>query len=147
MLDKNKIGAEFTPYTFDVEKGRIKFFAQTIGEKNPIHYSEEAAQKSGYKTIVAPPTFPFTIDLESPEFLPVLKLFDLDIGRILHGNQEFDYSGNIYAGDTIKVTSKVLDVFDKKGGALEFIVCQSTYTNQDDEVVAKANNTVIYRNA
>lgn len=146
MLDKNKIGTEFTPYTFDVEKGRIKFFAQAIGEKNPIHFNEDAAKDAGYKTIVAPPTFPFVLDLEGPEFLPAIKLFNLDIGRVLHGSQEFEYSGHIYAGDTIQVASKVVDIFDKKGGALESIVFQNTYTNQNQEVVAKATNSLIYRN-
>jgi acyl dehydratase len=146
MLDKNKIGHEFSSFTVDIEKGRLRFFAKAIGETNPIYTDEKAAQSAGYRTIPAPPTFMFSVDLEGPELLPVLKLLDLDIGRILHGSQEFEYLGQIYAGDRITQQSKIVDIFDKKGGALEFVVQESTYTNQNDELVGKAQQTLVYRN-
>ena len=146
MLDKNKIGHEFPSFSTDIEKGRLRFFAKAIGETNPIYTDENAAQSAGYQTIPAPPTFMFSVDLEGPELLPVLKLLDLDIGRILHGSQEFEYLGQIYAGDRITQRSKIVDIFDKKGGALEFVVQESTYTNQNDELVGKAKQTLVYRN-
>jgi len=146
MLDKNKIGHEFPSFSTDIEKGRLRFFAKAIGETNPIYTDENAAQSAGYQTIPAPPTFMFSVDLEGPELLPVLKLLDLDIGRILHGSQEFEYLGQIYAGDRITQQSKIVDIFDKKGGALEFVVQESTYTNQSDELVGKAKQTLVYRN-
>jgi acyl dehydratase len=146
MLDKKKIGHEFSSFTVDIEKGRLRFFAKAIGETNPIYTDEKAAQSAGYRTIPAPPTFMFSVDLEGPELLPVLKLLDLDIGRILHGSQEFEYLGQIYAGDRITQQSKIVDIFDKKGGALEFVVQESTYTNQNDELVGKAQQTLVYRN-
>ena len=146
MLDKSKIGHEFTPFTVDVEKGRLKFFAQAIGETNPIYTNEEAAQAAGYRALPAPPTFMFSIDLDGPEFLPMLDMLQMDIGRVLHGSQEFEYLGQVYAGDRITQTSKILDMFDKKGGALEFIQQESAYTNQDGELVGKAKQTIVYRN-
>ena len=85
------------------------------------------------------------LDQEGPEFLPVLSLLKMDVGRILHGSQEFEYLGQIYAGDTITVTSTLKDIFDKKDGALEFVVMENTYTNQDDELVAKATQSLVYR--
>ena len=88
----------------------------------------------------------FSVDLEGPELLPVLTLLDLDIGRVLHGSQEFEYLGQIYAGDRITQQSKIVDIYDKKGGALEFVVQESTYTNQNDELVGKAQQTLVYRN-
>lgn len=146
MLDRTHIGHEFTPYSVDVVKGRLAFFAKAIGETNPIYTNEQAAVEAGYKTIPAPATFMFSIDLDGPEFLPMLGLLNMDIGRVLHGSQEFEYLGQVYAGDRITQTSKILDMFDKKGGALEFIVLESTYTNQDGELVGKARQTIVYRN-
>jgi N-terminal half of MaoC dehydratase len=146
MLDKDKIGYEFPSFSVDIEKGRLRFFAKAIGETNPVYTDESAALLAGYRTIPAPPTFMFSVDLEGPELLPVLKLLDLDIGRILHGSQEFEYLGQIYAGDRITQQSKIVDIFDKKGGALEFVVQESTYTNQNDELVGKAQQTLVYRN-
>jgi hypothetical protein len=37
-------------------------------------------------------------------------------------------------------------MFDKKGGALEFVVSENTYTNQNDQLVAKATSTLVVRN-
>jgi hypothetical protein len=145
MLDRSKVGHEFTSFSTDVEKGRLKFFAKAIGEKKQLYSDELVARAAGYKNIPAPPTFPFVLDLEGPEFWPVLDLLDMDIGRVLHGSQEFEYLGMIYAGDTITVTSILKDMFDKKGGALEFIVMESSYTNQHGELVSKAVNTLVYR--
>jgi len=146
MLDRSKVGHEFPSYTVDVEKGRLVFFAKAIGETNPVYIDEASARDAGYKTIPAPATFMFSIDLDGPEFLPMLKLLNMDIGRILHGSQDFQYLGQVYAGDSITQTSKILDMFDKKGGALEFVVLESSYTNQDGELVGKAQQTIVYRN-
>lgn len=146
MLDRSKIGHEFNNFNTDVEKGRLKFFAKAIGETNPIYTDETAACDAGYKTIPAPPTFPFSLDMDGPDLLPVLELLNMDIPRILHGTQEFDYSGIIYAGDTISVSSKIKDIYDKKGGALEFVVLENSYKNQDNILVAKATCVLVYRN-
>jgi hypothetical protein len=146
MLDRSKVGHEFDAFNVDIEKGRLKFFAKAIGEINPVYFSESAARDAGYKTIPAAPTFPFPLDMEGPELLPVLNFLGMDIGRLLHGSQEFEYLGTIYAEDTIRVTSKIKNMFDKKAGALEFVVLENTYTNQHGELVVKATNTLVYRN-
>jgi acyl dehydratase len=146
MLDKSKIGHEFPGFSVDIEKGRIRLFAKSIGETNPIYTDERAAQVAGYATIPAPPTFMFSVDLEGPELLPIIGLLNLDIGKVLHGSQDFEYLGQIYAGDCITQQCKIVDIFDKKGGALEFVVQESTYTNQNDELVGRAQQTLVYRN-
>ena len=48
MLDQSFIGHEFPPFTAEVEKGRLKFFAQAIGETDPIYTDEAAAQASDF---------------------------------------------------------------------------------------------------
>lgn len=146
MLDKQFIGHEFTPFTAEVEKGRLKFFAKAIGETNPIYTDETAAREAGYRALPAPPTFSMVLDQDSPEFLPVLNLLDIDIAKVLHGTQEFEYAEPICAGDTIKVEGKIIDIFDKKGGALEFVVMESSYTNQHGELTTRATSTLVVRN-
>ena len=146
MLDTSYIGHDFKPFSVDIEKGRLRFFAKAIGETNPIYSDEDAALAAGHKAIPAPPTFMFSVDLDGPEFLPMLKLLKMDIARVLHGAQEFEYFGQIYAGDRITRQCKILDMYDKKGGAMEFIVQESSYTNQHDELVGRARQTLVYRN-
>ena len=146
MLDRSKIGHEFPSFSADVEKGRLKFFAKAIGETNPIYTDEAAAREAGYRALPAPPTFTSVLDQESPEFLPVLRLLDIDIAKILHGSQVFEYFEPICAGDRIQVAARIVDIFDKKGGALEFVVMEQSYTNQDDVLTTRATSTLVVRN-
>ena len=146
MLDKSKIGHVFRSFTVDIEKGRLRFFAKAIGETNPIYTDESTAQAAGFPTIPAPPTFMFCIDCDGPELLPIVELLNLDIGKVLHGSQAFEYHGQIYAGDSITQQSKIVDIYDKKGGALEFVALENTYTNQNGELVGKAQQTLVYSN-
>lgn len=146
MLDKNLIGHEFPTFSADVEKGRLKFFAKAIGETNPIYTDEAAALAAGYRALPAPPTFTMVLDMEGPEMLPMLDLLNMDIARILHGSQEFEYMEPICAGDRITMTARIADMFDKKDGALEFVVMEHVYTNQEGAMVAKATSTLVHRN-
>ncbi len=146
MLDRSHIGHMFEPFAVDIEKGRLRFFAKAIGETNPVYIDEVAAKAAGYRNIPVPPTFLYSIELDSPEFLPVLRLLGMDIGRVLHGSQEFEYFAPICAGDAITCQVVLKDMFDKKGGALEFLVLETTLTNQDGQQVAIATQTIVYRN-
>ena len=146
MLDKTMIGHAFPAFATEVEKGRLRFFAKAIGETNPIYTDDAAAREAGYRALPAPPTFTSVLDQESPDFLPVLDLLDIDIARILHGSQEFEYLAPICAGDMIRVEVRIADIFDKKGGALDFVVMEHTYTNQDDVLTTKATSTLVVRN-
>ena len=146
MLDHNKIGHKFPSFNVDVEKGRLKMFAKAIGETNPIYSDEQAAIAAGYKTLPAPPTFPFTVELDGPELLPVLSMLNMDIGKVLHGSQEFEYFETIYAGDSIEVNTSIVNMFAKKGGTLEFVELETSYSNQEAKLVATATCTLVYRN-
>ena len=146
MLDTSKIGHQFPAFTAYVEKGQLRFFAKAIGETNPIYTDEAIAREAGYRSLPAPPTFAMALDMDGPELLPVLGFLKMDIARILHGSQEFEYLVAICAGDSITVTSQITDIFDKKGGALNFVVMENTYVNQDDVLVAKATSTLVQRN-
>jgi acyl dehydratase len=147
MLDRSKIGTEFPAFVVQVEKGRLAFFAKAIGETNPIYTDEAAALDAGYKAIPAPPTFPMVLDLQgAADVPPEVELLHLDLGRVLHGGQSYEYFAPIYVSDEITVTRKIVDIFDKKAGALEFVVTENTYTNQQGDLVAKAQCSLVYRN-
>lgn len=145
MLDKNLIGQEFPTFTAEVERGRLRFFAKAIGETNPIYTDEQVALEAGYRALPAPPTFTMVLDTEGPELLDLLAMLDMDIAHILHGSQEFEYFAPICAGDRITVSGRIADMFDKKNGALEFVVMEYDYTNQLGEQVARAVSTLVHR--
>ncbi len=147
MLDKQYIGHVFKPIKVPVELGRLKFFAKSIGENNPIYFDVDAAQKAGYRSVIAPPTFTMVIDSEyESESMPEFDLMGIDIGRILHANQSFEYFLPICAGDEIFATRRIKNITEKKAGTLEFVEIDSEYHNQEGELVATSLMTFVYRN-
>ena len=79
-----------------------------------------------------------------------MGLFDalkIDLGKVLHGEQRFDYFAPVCAGDTLRFETKVADIYEKKGGALEFVVNATTVTNQLGEHVADLHSVIVVRHA
>ncbi len=44
---KSKIGVEWPPLVYEIEKGMLRRFAQAVGDPNPLWQDEEYAAKSG----------------------------------------------------------------------------------------------------
>ena len=146
MLDKSFIGFETAPRSFDVEKGQLKFFAKATGETNPIYFDEKAARDAGHPALPAPPTFLFCLQTMAPGDDDVMGKLGINIGQVLHGEQQFTNHKPIYAGDTITVKTKIADMYEKKGGALEFIVQDTEASNQKGEKVGVARTVIVVRN-
>ena len=145
MIDKKHIGYAPPPILWDVEKRRIAFFAKVIGLTDPIHTDEVAAKAAGYRGIVAPPTFIFGAPGDSGETMKLIETLEIDLGKVLHGEQRFDYHAPVCAGDTLRFQSKVSDIYDKKGGALEFVVNDTKVSNQLGEHVADLHSVIVVR--
>ena len=157
MADKSKIGMEFEPYTFVVEKGKIAEFAMAIYQKenknqvNPVYADGDAAKKEGYKDIIAPLTFQTCFALwASGGLMPLIQKLNINLIRLLHGEEEYSYFGNIYPGDIMTGKSKVVEMYqkekkDKPGKFMEFTVIETEIRNQRGELVIKSRSTLVER--
>ena len=146
MIDKNLIGHEFEPVTLPVEEGRLRFVAKSIGESNPVYSDPEEARKAGYPALPTPPTFVFMLEVNAVDLQDLVSFFGCKLGQLLHGEQSFVYHAPIYAGDRITVKKKVVDIYDKKNGKLEFIITENDFVNQDGVKVAKTRTNYVIRN-
>ena len=146
QLDKKVIGHEFKPFSTTVEAGKVKLFCKAIGEEDPIYQSEEAAKAAGYPRIPVSPTFLQALTNDDPEKGGLLKLINVDIGLILHGEQHYDYLAPVFVGDKVTCQQKIVDIYDKKGGALWFIVSETSMKNEAGKMVAKATGITVVRN-
>ncbi|MNO05905.1 hypothetical protein D3C81_2274700 [compost metagenome] len=72
-------------------------------------------------------------------------MFGFDLGRILHAEQSFAYHKPAVAGDVLTFDTRVADVYEKKGGALQFVVNETRVTNQDGEHIADVRSTLVQR--
>lgn len=146
MIDKKFIGTVLPKAVLEIEKGRLRFFAKATGETNPIYTDEAAAKTAGYASLPVPPTFIFAAELDANTLFPMMQEMNVNLGRILHGEQKFSYFAPICAGDTITVESKISDIYDKKNGTLEFIVKDSIVTNPRGKRVAEMRSVIVVRN-
>lgn len=146
MLDRSKIGQALAPGSYEVEKGQLRFFSRTVGETDPVYFEEGAARAAGYRSILAPPTFGFSILRGSAEQMPVVDAMgwdDDELARLLHGEQSFEYGAPICAGDVISISETITDMFERRGGALQFVVTRTRLTNQLGENAGEMKMTLV----
>ena len=145
MIDRSLIGKTYPAFYSEVTKEKIELFAKATGQTNPIHFLIESAKEEGHPSLLAPLTFLITVSYEQEDPYKYLKDLNIELGQFLHANQEYTYFSPVYAGDRIKMESKLSDIFDKRGGRLQFLVFQSIYTNQDKVIMAKSKSTLVVR--
>ncbi|MFD7845611.1 MaoC family dehydratase N-terminal domain-containing protein [Nocardia sp. NPDC059764] len=133
------------PVTVYVERGRLRLFAKAIGETDPLYTDVAAARQAGHPDLPVPPTFFFSLELEAPDPFAYLTALGVDLRRVLHGEQSFTYHRPAHAGDTLTLQPRIVDVYSKKGGALEFLVKQ-TGISRGEELVAEASSVIVVRN-
>jgi acyl dehydratase len=143
-IPQSAVGLRLPPFAATIEAGRLRFFAESIGETDPIFTNDSAAIEAGFPDLPVPPTFFFGLKLDAPD--PFRWILDLgvDFRFVLHGTQKFDYHRMAFAGDEVVMTSELIEVTQKKAGALEFLVLE-TAVRRADELIATLTETIVVR--
>jgi hypothetical protein len=130
------------PAEWVVERGKIGEFAHAVMNTSEAYRSEDT---------VAPPTFPQSIALwraRTPR--PTTDARGggggMDMRRVLHGEQEFEYVRPLRAGDVLTAESNLKERYEKegkRGGTMTFTVTETVFKDQNGEVVAYSRGTSI----
>ena len=123
---RDKIGMEWKLGVYDIEKGMIRRFARAIDDPNPLWDS------------VAPPTFVLTIGGEQFGENIITPVFR---DGLLHGSTELESYQSVKPGDEITVAGKIANI--RKRSQMAFVTFEITYTNQQRELVARCQQTMI----
>ena len=146
MIDKQWIGHALPASVLPIERSRLQFFAKAIGETDPVYTDDEAARAAGHPALPVPPTFLFCLEMDAPNPAAMRQTLGLDYSRILHGEQGFTFHRVVHAGDRLTFRQRIADIYDKKGGALEFIVRHTEVSNAQGVAVAQLRCVTVYRN-
>ena len=73
-----------------------------------------------------------------------LRVRSQPVKRIL--TRTSGYLGDVCSGDTLTYRTRISDIYDKKDGALEFIVTDTDVDNQDGDCVVKMHRVYVIRN-
>jgi len=143
MAEKSDIGKVGKPITIRIEAGKIREFAKSIKDANPLYDDANVAQAE-IGGVMPPPTFLVTLaHWDDGQGRPHVQM---DLKRVLHGEQEFEYLKPIYAGDVLTAVTKVADVYEKtggRGGKMTFVVMDTEFTNQKGEKVAISRGVTV----
>jgi acyl dehydratase len=145
MIDRRYIGHTLPPFSVPVEAGRLRFFAKATGQADPVYTDVAAARDAGHRDLPVPPTFFFCLEMEGPNPAAIRELLGLDYRRLLHGEQQFSYHAMAYASDVLSFEQRIEDIYDKKGGALEFVVRRTRVSNQHGTLVAELRAVTVMR--
>jgi acyl dehydratase len=148
MPSKDMIGRELSTGSAVVTAEHVAAFARALGDNNPLYTDEQAARQGPFGAIVAPPTYPiaFMVEAMSGGMETFLEL-GLNFMTLVHGEQEFEYARPLRAGETLTLTGRIGDVYEKSGssGILDFVVLETEARDTDGTTVFFSRNTLISR--
>jgi acyl dehydratase len=128
---------------YDVSRVKIAEFADAIGDRNPLFRDRAAAQAAGYPDVIAPPTFAIVISMASTGRAVADPGLGLNYAMVVHGEQRFEYSRPIVAGDVVTARSTITDIRD--AGRNVLLTAQTEIRAADGEHVCTAHNTLVER--
>lgn len=127
-----KVGLQLEPFTFKVEQGKVNEFALAIGDLKEAYLNGERV----------PPTFPTVIDFWGGGSSSS-NVLNLNMKKVLHGEQEYEYLGEIKPGDDISVSGEVEKAYTK--AKMNFFVVRKNFVNQHGKTVLISRSTIIER--
>ena len=128
---------------YEVSRVKIAEFADAIGDPNPLYRDRAAAQAAGYPDVIAPPTFAIVISMASTARVVVDPGLGVNYAMVVHGEQRFEYSRPIRAGDVVTAQSTITDIRDAGRNAL--LTAATEIRTVDGEHVCTAHNTLVER--
>jgi acyl dehydratase len=155
-------------HSFHVDRTGILLFASALGETNPIYWDEDAAKGTNLGGVIAPPTFAISSAHWNPDYalkgirrIPPSKPRPaptagggggggggggMNLARVLHGEQRFEYHKPVRPGMKLTVTTKPGKAWSKegkKGGTMNFSETITEYRDEKGELVVVATSVGI----
>ena len=107
-----------------LDRDRLRRYAEASGDPNPIHLSEEAAERAGLPGVIAHGML--TVAAMGLLFSPYLE----------HGHVRFfrsRFSGMVFLGDVLRVGGRVMEVETTEEG---YLYAFEVYARRDEDTVA-----------
>jgi len=147
-MNHNLVGKVYPTFRYEVGREKIFEYARATLSTNPYCTDPEFAAKSHYGAVVAPPTFAAVYCHQALRNVFDDKELAMNIPRIVHGEQNFEFGEVVKSGDTILTTVTISDIFEKenrKGLNNQFLIMTTESVNQDGELVCNGRWTLVER--
>jgi acyl dehydratase len=143
-INRDYLGRAYPPTEpYEVSRVKIAEFASAIGDPNPLYRDREAAQAAGHRDVPAPPTFPIVISMAGSARAVMDPGLGVNYAMVVHGEQRFEYSRPVYAGDVVTCQSTISDIRD--AGRNVLLTTQTEIRTVEGEHVCTAYSTIVER--
>ncbi len=143
-VNSDLIGREFAPVApYLVGREKIREFARAVFATNALNHDPAAAVAAGFSDIVAPPTFPVVVQEATLAQLLAEPDAGIDFSLVVHGEQRFDYSRPIVAGDELTATLTITSV--KTLGGNSMVTAETAIVDAEGSHVVTAVSTLVVR--
>ena len=138
-----------TVENFRIERGKVEEFARAITDPNPVFRDGAVARERGYDRLPAPLTYARVSAF--PRYrADGVEGHGFDFGfepeYVLHGEQAYEYERPLQVGDVLTGTTTLTAVYQRDGGragTMTFVVFETAYRDDADELVLTERATVI----
>ena len=143
-INPDFLGRTFPPSApYEVSRVKLADFADAIGDHNPVYRDRAAAQEAGYPDVIAPPTFPIVISMASSSRALAEPGLNLNYAMVVHGEQRFEYSRPLHAGDVVTAAVTISDIRDV--GRNSLMTTMTRIDTIEGEHVCTAYSTLVER--
>src|ERR1022692_3541967 len=141
-INHDYAGRTFAPAEpYEVSRVKIAEFANAIGDHNPVFHDRAAAQAAGHPDVIAPPTFAIVISMTSSGRAVADPGLGLNYAMVVHGEQRFEYSRQIHAGDVLTSEVTISDI--KQAGRNTLLTTRTDISTVSGEHVCTALSTLV----
>jgi acyl dehydratase len=143
-INRDYIGKTYpSSEPYEVSRVKIAEFANAIGDHNPVFHDRAAAQAAGHPDVIAPPTFAIVISMTSSGRAVADPGLGLNYAMVVHGEQRFEYSRQIHAGDVLTSEVTISDI--KQAGRNTLLTTRTDISTVAGEHVCTALSTLVER--
>jgi acyl dehydratase len=140
--DPSLIGRLYVlPEPYLVGREKIREFADAIGADDAAYRDPAAAAALGHPDVIAPPTFPVMISVKAAQ--PFFDEIELNMSRVVHGDQRFAYTRPVRAGDRLTASCQVEEIMARAGN--EFLTTRVDITTDTGEPVVSVWARLVVR--
>lgn len=135
--------------TLPIERGKVMEFARAVKSANPLHFDPAAARAAGFADVVAPVTFSAAVALyNGGDAADVPKRLGLDLPRMVHGEQRWEFRRPVVAGETLTGSRRATAAWrkpTKSGGVMTFVCVATDYEDEAGRPVLRDEMVMIER--
>jgi acyl dehydratase len=155
-VDPQLVGRRWGPYRYTVGLEKLREYSSAISggvpsyavtglpeDLAPVLHDEELGRRSRYGSVIGFPTFAVVFSVVPAQAALLDPGLGIDVFRVLHGEQEFEFLEVLRPGDVLETTGTLVEVGTR--GQHDLLRIRTDSVNQHGRLAVRGLFTAIVR--